>query len=263
MWPLFFCFNLIDRSVVQSFPLLTFSEVVLLRPYIFLPPVHSLKRPGSALSRSDDIFAITSGWQAKTLSPSRHCPFSHSADKTRCLLLNCSLDLKEIYLIAALRELDGWCYRWLRLGHWYSLDLFLGVPFNATSLAPPEGNGGRKNVEGGSGIPPGILLDGEAERWTDDKSRGGQSQSVASGSLAPCYVLAPAAALSAPRGRLHSGFGKVIPFTHTSPIHLLPASSSLRWHPGGRWWVDAEGWRKVWECCYLYSPLICGFIEQF
>lgn len=83
-------------------------------------------------------------------------------------------------------------------------------------------------MEGGSRFPPGTLLDGETERRTDDNSRGGQGQSVASGSPAPCYVLAPAAALSALRGHLHSGFGKVIPFTHTSPIPLLPASSSLR-----------------------------------
>lgn len=54
-----------------------------------------------------------------------------------------------------------------RLRHWYCL----GVPFDTTSPAPPGGSGGRKNVEGGSKFPPGRLLDGEAERRTDDNGR--------------------------------------------------------------------------------------------
>lgn len=59
-------------------------------------------------------------------------------------------------------------------------------------------------MEGGSRLPPGRLLDGEAERRTDDNGRGGRGLSVASGSPTPCYVLAPAAALSAPRRGLRS-----------------------------------------------------------
>lgn len=42
----------------QHFPPYAFSEVVLLRPYITLTWVHSLKRPGETLSQDDDIFAI-------------------------------------------------------------------------------------------------------------------------------------------------------------------------------------------------------------
>lgn len=42
----------------QHFPPYALSEVVLLRPYITLTWVHSLKRPGETLSQDDDMFAI-------------------------------------------------------------------------------------------------------------------------------------------------------------------------------------------------------------
>lgn len=42
---------------------------------------------------------------------------------------------------------------------------------HGSALAPPGGNGGRKNAEGGSELPSGTLRDGEAERWTDDNGR--------------------------------------------------------------------------------------------
>lgn len=65
------------------------------------------------------------------------------------------------------------------------------------------------------------------DRW---QWQGGQGLRVASGRPTPCYVLAPAATLSAPSWGLHSRFGKVIPFIDTPPsppsipFSLLPVS---------------------------------------
>lgn len=72
---------------------------------------------------------------------------------------------------------------------------------------------------------------------------------VGSGRYAKCTELRPSQ-------RIWQGD----PFTHPHPSpasRSLLSSSSLRWHPTRRWWLDAE-WRQVWER-YLHHYHFCIF----
>lgn len=120
----------------------------------------------------------------------------------------------------------------------------LGLPSNTTSPAPPEGNGGRKNAEGGSEVPPGGLLDWEGERWTDDNGGEARAWEWPRGDLHPATRWLR---LSAPSWGLHR-FGKVIPSKSPPsapppspfPPHPSLSSSSHCWHPSRRWWDGAK-----------------------
>lgn len=113
-----------------------------------------------------------------------------------------------------------WAAPTWRFWHRYSADpARLGLPSNTTSPAPPEGNGGRKNVEGGSEVPPGGLLDWEGERWTDDNGGEARAWESPQGDLHPATRWLR---LSAPSWGLH-GFGKVIP-SKSPPQRLSPSS---------------------------------------
>lgn len=98
----------------------------------------------------------------------------------------------------------------------------LGLPSNTTSPAPPEGNGGSKNVEGGSEVPPGGLLDWEGERWTDDNGGEARAWELPQGDLHPATHWLR---LSAPSWGLHR-FGKVIPSKSPPSVPLPPLPSS-------------------------------------
>lgn len=113
-----------------------------------------------------------------------------------------------------------------RFWHRYSPDpARLGLPSNTTSPSPPEGNGGRKNVEGGSEVPPGGFLDWEGERWTDDNGGEARAWESPQGDLHPaiCWLR-----LSAPIWGLHR-FSKVIPSKSppSVPLPLFPPHPSL------------------------------------
>lgn len=107
-----------------------------------------------------------------------------------------------------------------RFWHRYSPDpARLGLPSNTTSPAPPEGNGGRKNVEGGSEVPRGGLLDWEGERWTDDNGGEARAWESPQGDFHPATRWLR---LSAPSWGLHR-LGKVIP-PHLSASPLFASS---------------------------------------
>lgn len=104
--------------------------------------------------------------------------------------------------------------------HRYSSDpARLGLPSDTTSPAPPEGNGGRKNVEGGSEDPPGGLLDWEGERWADDNGGEARAWESPQGDL---HSATRWLRLSAPSWGLHR-FSKVIP-SKSSPLSASPPS---------------------------------------
>lgn len=129
-----------------------------------------------------------------------------------------------------------------RLWHRYSPDpARLGLPSNTTSPAPPEGNGGRKNVEGGSEVPRGGLLDWEGERWTDDNGGEARAWEWPQGDFHR-YTLAPAKCTELRPAQIGPGDPSTsapLPFL---PPHPSLSSSSHCWHPSRRWWV---GWKSV------------------
>lgn len=122
----------------------------------------------------------------------------------------------------------------------------LGVFSDTTSPAPPGGNGGRKNVEGGSKFPPGRLLDGEAERWTDDNGTEARAWESPQGDLHPatcwlrllyakCTELRPSQQIwqGDPPHTTPLPPSSSIHFSHlpVSPLSLLPPSVDTQ--PGG------------------------------
>lgn len=84
MWPLSLCSGTEQAEMAaQHFPPYTFSEVVLLRPYITLTRVHSLKRADQTPSLHEDIFAIPLG--EVCVCASYHCHTSTSLKNTHIL----------------------------------------------------------------------------------------------------------------------------------------------------------------------------------
>lgn len=111
---------------------------------------------------------------ANILSLSYHCHRSSSSNRSHPpsnLFKGYRQDLTSLCVIV----IDSWSKKWQDPNIYTPILIlpwpFLGVSFSTTSPATPEGNGGRKNVDGGSKFPPGRLLDGEGERWTDDNGR--------------------------------------------------------------------------------------------
>lgn len=136
-----------------------------------------------------------------------------------------------------------------------------GSPLQDDFPAPPGGNGGRKNAEAGSKFPPGRLLDGEAERRTDDNGREAGAWESPQGDLHPHCVLAPAATLSAPRWGLHSGFGKVIPSADTPPSTSIsfPPHPSLLFLPSLTPNQKVMSWRWRHECYLQHYRFVSSF----
>lgn len=108
------------------------------------------------------------------------------------------------------------------------------------------------------------------DRW---QWQGGQGLRVASGRPTPCYVLAPAATLSAPSWGLHSRFGKVIPFIdtppplpHPSPSPSFPSHPFLLFLPSLTPNQEVMSWhrecRQVWECYLHHYHFVSFFLWQ-
>lgn len=161
------------RLAASHFPPYASSQVVLLRPYITLTRVQPLKRPDQTLSEDDDIFAIPPS-QVREHLFTDHCRTSGTSSRS-VSGFDLNQELKEDFFFLPLSNCPtaliegstpalGICYRYSHDPSWES-------PRTRLPLAPPGGNGGRKNAEGGSELPSGTLRDGEAERWTDDNGR--------------------------------------------------------------------------------------------
>lgn len=219
------------------------------------PPIYLLKGCVTASIHHPDTGALietarpdpVSAWGHICHSPrwgvcaSYHCHRSTSLKHTHPLTNirsnQTNLSISHNAMIQLMKRPRQWCS---------DIDTDMGVPLDTTSPAPPGGNGGRKNVEGGSKFPPGTLLDGEAERWTDDNGREARAWESPRGDLHPatCWLRLLNAKCTEPRPSQQIWQGD--PFTETPAVLFLPSLTPnqevMSWH---------RGCRQVWDS-YLH-----------